>query len=155
MARGKSIKKLLLDVSQAALFAGIEIHNKPNIAYRYPTATILNADIVAALCNEQNAVPLKRAICHTDDPNTPVMRVEPNLPPLGYAEFRQKVKEKNPDIKFGKTFNAIMKIIQANKIYCRSNYLDLKNKSGTKKDFYFVDAVDAVIVEYERMEADL
>lgn len=41
MARGKSIKKLLLDSSQAALFAGIEIHNKPNIAYRYPTATIL------------------------------------------------------------------------------------------------------------------
>ena len=41
MARGKSTKKLLLDASQAALFAGIEIHNKPNIAYRYPTATIL------------------------------------------------------------------------------------------------------------------
>ena len=41
MARGKSIKKLLLDASQSALFAGIEIHNKPNIAYRYPTATIL------------------------------------------------------------------------------------------------------------------
>ena len=26
---------------EKALFAGIEIHNKPNIAYRYPTATIL------------------------------------------------------------------------------------------------------------------
>ena len=41
MARGKSTKKLLLDASLAALFAGIEIHNKPNISYRYPTATIL------------------------------------------------------------------------------------------------------------------
>ena len=41
MGRGKSVKKLLLDSSQAALFAGIEIHNKPHIAYRYPTATIL------------------------------------------------------------------------------------------------------------------
>ena len=41
MARGKSVTKLLLDSSQAALFAGIEIHNKPNISYRYPTATIL------------------------------------------------------------------------------------------------------------------
>ena len=41
MPRGKSITKLLLDSSQAALFAGIEIHNKPNIPYRYPTATIL------------------------------------------------------------------------------------------------------------------
>ena len=41
MARGKSVTKLLLDSSQAALFAGIEIHNKPHIAFRYPTATIL------------------------------------------------------------------------------------------------------------------
>ena len=41
MARGKSVTKLLLDASQAALFAGIEIHNKPHIAFRYPTATIL------------------------------------------------------------------------------------------------------------------
>lgn len=69
--------------------------------------------------------------------------------------MKQIVKEKKQDIKFGKTFNTVMKIIQANKKYCRSNYLDPKNKSGTKKDFYFVDAVDAVSVEYERMEEDL
>ena len=41
MTRGKSICKLLLDSSQAALFAGIEIHNKPHIDFRYPTATLL------------------------------------------------------------------------------------------------------------------
>lgn len=41
MARGRTIKKVLLDSSQAALFAGVEIHNKPNILYRYPTAGIL------------------------------------------------------------------------------------------------------------------
>ena len=41
MPRGKSVTKLLLDSSQAALFAGIEIHNKPHIAFRYPTASIL------------------------------------------------------------------------------------------------------------------
>ena len=41
MSRGKSVTKLLLDASQAALFAGIEIHNKPHVAYRYPTAAIL------------------------------------------------------------------------------------------------------------------
>lgn len=41
MPRGKSIVKLLLDSSKAALFAGIEIHNKPHVSYRYPTATIL------------------------------------------------------------------------------------------------------------------
>ena len=328
MARGKSTKKLLLDASQAALFAGIEIHNKPNIAYRYPTATILivnawelalkayiyqyigkkkiyekdgkhtvaftkaltlvrdhinsveknknfmaiaenifqlneyrcsnihfaegnldpiifmllskavlnydafvkryfkkditkednliilpiglklpfnpidylkqdykgvqnefvnaviqsireldgagiedsivvgfnlvtdkvknvkNADIIAALSNEQIAVPLQRAIRYTDDPNAPAMRVKPDLPPLRYSDLRQKVKEKKPDIKFGKTFNEAMKKIKANKGYCRSNYLDPENNSSTKKDFYTVEAVDALIVEYERMEAD-
>ena len=41
MGRGKSITKLLLDSSQAALYAGVEIHNKPHIAYRYPTSAIL------------------------------------------------------------------------------------------------------------------
>ena len=41
MSRGKSVTKLLLDSSQEALFAAIEIHNKPNIAYRYQTTVIL------------------------------------------------------------------------------------------------------------------
>lgn len=41
MSRGKSVTKLLLDSSQAALFAGIEIHNKPHIDYRYSTSVIL------------------------------------------------------------------------------------------------------------------
>lgn len=41
MSRGKSVVKKLLDASQAALFAGIEIHNKPHIEYRYQTSTIL------------------------------------------------------------------------------------------------------------------
>ena len=304
MARGKSTKKLLLDASQAALFAGIEIHNKPNIAYRYPTATILivnawelalkayvyqyigkkkiyeadgkhtiplskalalvrdhvnaaeknkkfmavaenifqlneyrcsnihfaegaldpvvfmllakavlnydafvkkyfnkdiskednliilpiglklpfdpidylkqsfagaqndfvnaviqsireldgagvedsivvgfslitdkvknvkNADILAALTNEEGAVPLQRAIRYTDDPNAPEMRVRPNLPPLRYADLQAKLKEKKPTIKFGKVFYAALKIIKANKNYCQSNYLDPENKSS-------------------------
>lgn len=289
MARGKSTKKLLLDASRAALFAGIEIHNKPNIAYRYPTATILivnawelalkayvyqyigkkkiyeadgkhtitlskaltlvrdhvnateknkkfmaiaenifqlneyrcsnihfaegaldpvvfmllakavinydafvkkyfnkditkednliilpiglklpfdpidylkqdfagaqndfvnaviqsirkldgagvedsivvgfslitdkvknikNADIIAALTNEEGAVPLQRAIRYTDDPNAPEMRVKPNLPPLRYADLKEKLKEKKPTIKFGTVFYTALKIIKANK----------------------------------------
>ena len=41
MARRKNISKILLDSSQAALLAGIEIHNKPNISYRYQTSIIL------------------------------------------------------------------------------------------------------------------
>ena len=115
---------------------------------------VKNADIIAALSNEQNAVPLQRAIRYTDDPNAPAMRVKPDLPPLRYSDLRQKVKEKKPDVKFGKTFNEAMKKIKANKGYCRPNYLDPENNSSTKKDFYTVEAVDALIVEYERMEAD-
>lgn len=116
---------------------------------------VKNADIIAALSNEEGAVPLQRAIRYTDDPNAPVMRVEPDLPPLRYADLREQVKEKKPDIKFGKVFNAAMKKIKANKKYCRSNYLDPENKSGTKKDFYTQDAVDALVLEYERMEVEL
>ncbi len=327
MARGKSTKKLLLDASRAALFAGIEIHNKPNIAYRYPTATILivnawelalkayvyqyigkkkiyeadgkhtitlskaltlvrdhvnateknkkfmaiaenifqlneyrcsnihfaegaldpvvfmllakavinydafvkiyfnkditkednliilpiglklpfdpidylkqdfagaqndfvnaviqsirkldgagvedsivvgfslitdkvknikNADIIAALTNEEGAVPLQRAIRYTDDPNAPEMRVKPNLPPLRYADLKEKLKEKKPTIKFGTVFYTALKIIKANKNYCQSIYLDPDNKSSTKKDFYTLEAADALIAEYERLEA--
>ena len=41
MARGKSLTKLLLDSSRAAMFAGIEIHNKPHISYRYATTAML------------------------------------------------------------------------------------------------------------------
>lgn len=41
MSRGKSITKQLLDASVAALFAGIEIHNKPHISYRYSSSIIL------------------------------------------------------------------------------------------------------------------
>ena len=36
-----------------------------------------------------------------------------------------------------------------------ANYLDPKNKNGTKKDFYTTEAVDAVLAEYESLEADL
>ena len=328
MARGKSTKKLLLDASQAALFAGIEIHNKPNIAYRYPTATILiinawelalkayiyqyigkkriyekdgkhtitlskaialvrehintveknkkflavaenifqlneyrcsnvhfaegdldpiifmllskavinydafvkkyfkkditkednliilpigmklpfdpidylkqnysgvqndfvnaviksirdldsagvvdsivvgfnlvtdkikdtsNADIIAALTNEEDAVPLRRAIRVTDDPNAPAMRIEPTLPPLRYADMRARAKEKKADIKFGKTFNQAMKVIKADKKLCQVRYLDPKNQSGVKVEFYSESAVDELISQYEKLETE-
>lgn len=326
MARGKSTKKLLLDASQEALFAGIEIHNKPNIAYRYPTATILivnawelalkayiyqyigkkkiyeadgkhtiplsralisvrdhinsaeknkkfmavaenifqlneyrcsnvhfaesaldpvvfmllskavinydafvkkyfnkditkednliilpvglklpfdpidylkqnfsevqnsfvnaviqsireldgagvddsivvgfslitdkvknikNADIIAALTNEDSAVRLQRAIRYTDDPNAPAMRIEPDLPPLRYYDLRNRVKEKKPDIKFGKTFNAAMKRIKAERKCCQVRYLDPKQKTGSKTEFYTEFAIDELIRLYEELE---
>ena len=41
MAKGKSVVKGLIDSAESAFFSAIEIHNKPRIAYRYPTATLL------------------------------------------------------------------------------------------------------------------
>ena len=113
-----------------------------------------NADIIAALENSPNAIPLRRAIRITDDPNGPAFRVEPDLPPLRYADLKAKVKEKKPDIKFNGTFNAAMKAVKGNSQLCQANYLDPHKKSGQKKDFYAFEAVDVLIAEYERLEAE-
>ncbi len=112
-----------------------------------------NADIIAVLENSSDAVPLRKKIRVTDDPNAPVFRVEPDLPPLCYADLKTKAKERKPDIKFNSTFNAAMKVVKADTKLCQPNYLDLHNKTGTKKDFYTVAAVDALIAEYERLES--
>lgn len=101
---------------------------------------IKNADIIAALTNEEGAVPLQRAIRYTDDPNAPEMRVKPNLPPLRYADLKEKLKEKKPTIKFGTVFYTALKIIKANKNYCQSNYLDPDNKSSTSCCYRFSES---------------
>lgn len=323
MARGKSVTKLLLDSSQAALFAGIEIHNKPNISYRYPTATILiinawelllkayvykyigkktiytddgkhtitfskalvivrddinkkeknkkfmavvenldklneyrcsnvhycdsnldpvifmligkavlnydvfikryfnkditkndnliilpigmklpfdpidylkqdfgkahndfvndvvhsiralnesgiqdsivigfnlvtervreakNADIIASLSSLPEAVALQRAVRYTDDPNAPAIRVESAVLPLTYQDIQNKIKEKRPDIKFNKCFNAAMRKVKLDKTLCQPNYLNPKKKTGVKKDFYAENAIDIIIAYYD------
>ena len=41
MSRKKNVVKSLIDSAESAIFAGIEIHNKPRIPYRCPTATLL------------------------------------------------------------------------------------------------------------------
>ena len=41
MAKRKMVQGNLVKNSVAAYFAAIEIHNKPNIAYRYETMTLL------------------------------------------------------------------------------------------------------------------
>lgn len=112
-----------------------------------------NADIIAALSKDSAAVGLYRKIRPTDDPNAPVFRVEPDIPPLRYKDLRLKAKEKNPDIKFGNIFNIAMKKIKADKRYCKPNYLDPLNTAGTKKDFYTLEAVDALLAEYEKSTA--
>ena len=112
-----------------------------------------NADIIAALENSPDAVLLRKAIRVTDDPNAPAFRVEPDLPPLHYDDLRIKTKEKKPDIRFNSVFNAAMKLVKANPKLCQANYLDPHKKSGQKKDFYSIEAVDVLIAEYERLEA--
>ena len=89
----------------------------------------------------------------TDDPNAPAFRVEPDLPPLRYADLREKAKEKKPDILFNKSFNKAMKKVKSNTKLCQANYLDPHKKAGPKKDFYTMEAVDVLVEEYERIEA--
>ena len=80
------------------------------------------------------------------------MRGEPILPPLRYADIRVRAKERKPDIKFGRTFNQAMKIVKANKKLCQVRYLDPKNQSGVKAEFYTESAIDELISQYERLE---
>ena len=111
-----------------------------------------NADIIADLGKSPDAVILRKGIRVTDAPNAPEFRVKPELPPLRYADLKERVKEKKPDIKFNRTFNEAMKRIKADERLCQPNFLDPHNKNGTKKDFYSIAAVDAVIMEYKRLE---
>lgn len=111
-----------------------------------------NADILKGVENSKKGVPFCNAIRITDDPNAPEVRVVPNLPPLSYKELRLRAKEKKPDIKFGPTFNKAMRKIKVNPKLCKSNYLDPKKKTGTKKDFYTISAVDMLIEEYQVLE---
>lgn len=114
---------------------------------------VKNADIVAALSNTEDAVELRRGVRVTDDLNAPVVRIEPDIPPLRYVDLRKKVKSKEPSIKFGKTFNLAMHTIKSDKTLCQVRYLDPKNKSGPKTDFYSERAVDSLIQKYHDLEA--
>lgn len=112
---------------------------------------VKNADIIAAISNTADAVELRRGIRVTDDPNAPLVRIEPEIPPLRYADLRTKAKEKEPGIKFGKIFNQTMEIIKTNRALCQVRYLDPKNKSGAKTEFYAECAVDALIQKYHEL----
>ena len=77
------------------------------------------------------------------------MRLDQALPPLTYGDIRTKIKEKKPDIKFGKSFHKAMKRIEQDKKLCRTNYLDPKRKNGSSKKFYEEDAIDMAIKFYD------
>lgn len=114
---------------------------------------IKNADIIAALTNEESAVPFRRAVRVTDDPNAPAVRFEPELPPLRYSDLQKCIKEKAPEIKFNNKFNTVMKKVKTNPKCCQVRYLDPKKKTGSKTEYYTEFAVDELIRLYEEMEA--
>lgn len=114
-----------------------------------------NADIIAALENSPNAVLFRKGIRVTDDPNAPEFRVKPDLPPLRYADLQAKAKEKKPDIKFNAVFNLAMKVVKEDPKLCQPNYLDPHKRSGQKKEFYAIEAVDVLIAEYTRLVAKM
>lgn len=111
-----------------------------------------NADIIASIENNPKAVALRKGVRITNDPNAPVVRIEPDLPPLDYYELRDRAKAKNPEIKFGKVFNEAMKVIKQDENLCKPNYLNPHEKTGQKKFFYDYKAIDVLISEYKRLE---
>ena len=111
-----------------------------------------NADIIAAIDQANGTVQLTRTYRVTDDPNAPLVRMEPNLPPLRYEDVRTRVKQQKPDIKFGKIFNAVMKEIKKDKTLCQVRYLDPRKQSGAKTEYYTESAIPIIIQKYEEVE---
>lgn len=118
--------------------------------YTASVKKIDNADIIAAIDQENGTLALTKKVQITDDPNAPSVRVELPLLPLSYGDLRKSIHEKRNDIKFNRIFNRIMKEIKLDKKLCQTNYLDPKNKTGGKKDFYSKEAVDIVIERYDK-----
>jgi len=106
-----------------------------------------NADIVAAIDSEAT-VKLTKVVRVTDDPNAPLVRMEPDLPPLTYKELRIKLKKKMPSIKFGQDFNDIMKKVKKNKEMCCERSLNPRNPKALKTCFYYEKTVDFIIEQY-------
>ncbi len=141
----QSIRELNKEGIQESIVVGFDV-------YADRVRDSKNADIIAALESSSDAVRLRRSIRITDDPKAPVFRVEPDLPPLRYSDLKEKAKERKPSIKYNSVFNAAMKTVKANPKLCKPNYLDPHKKTGQKKDFFTLEAIDVLIEEYERLD---
>lgn len=108
---------------------------------------VANADIIAAIDSDA-AVKLTRSVRVTDDPNAPLVRMEPDLPPLTYNELRAKLKKKMPSIKFGKEFNDIMRKVKKNKEMCCERSLNPRNPKALKTCFYYERTIDFIVEQY-------
>ena len=108
---------------------------------------VANADIIAAIDSDA-ALKLTKAVRVTDDPNAPLVRMEPDLPPLTYNELRTKLKKKIPSIKFGNEFNNIMRKVKKNKDMCSERSLNPRNPKALKTYFYYERTIDFIIEQY-------
>lgn len=111
---------------------------------------IKNADIIASIENDPDAVPLRKAVRVTNDPNAPAIRVEPELLPLTFAELKERVLRKRKDIKIYKDYYKVVNSIKSNPELCQTRYLDPKKPTGIKKCYYSEKAVDVVIELYDK-----
>lgn len=111
-----------------------------------------NADIVAALSNQANAIPLRKSFRITNDPKAPAIRMEPDLLPLTYSDLIKAIKEKRPDIRLNKKFNEKMKEIKKSPELCQHRYLNPRTQSGGCKDWYSEKVIDILIELYSKNE---
>ncbi len=108
----------------------------------------INADIIAAIAQENPDILIAREYRVTNNPNAPEVRIN-QLPPLTYRDLQSEVKKQCPTIIFGKIFNSIMREIREDEALCKTNYLDPQKPSGTKKRFYEMAAVKIIIEKYK------
>jgi hypothetical protein len=108
-----------------------------------------NADIIAAIDQENGEVELTKKYRLTNDSNAPAVSIEKIGYELTYRQFQQELKKRMPNIKFDRDFNAKMKEIKQNNKLCYVNYLDRINKTGTNKCYYQKSAVEVMIKMYE------
>lgn len=113
-----------------------------------------NADIVAAISNTNSDVSVIKEFRLTNNPNAPAIRMVDSYPPLSYSDVQNRIKEKEPDFKFNKIFNAIMHDIKKNPNLCKISYLDPTTQIGSKKCHYAESVVDIVIERYNQTKID-
>lgn len=127
------------------------VHDSIVVGFDVYTASVKkihNADLIAAIDQQEGTIKLTKSVRITDDPNAPAVRMEPELLPLTYLELRAEIKEQQQDIKFNNRFNKIMENIKKDGALCQTRYLDPNQKTGTKKDFYSEKAIREVIAKY-------
>lgn len=110
---------------------------------------ITNADLVAAIDNNNAQVMIAKAMCLTNNPNAPVARIDEQQIyeryPLRNADVKEQIKERRPDLKLNNVFNEVIREIKRNPALFYEKILDKRNPKSQKSPMYAREAVDAVI----------